>query len=48
MGKECRVLPSNAHCWENSFQHDRAVVKILFKSMMFLGERVETCYLCND
>lgn len=33
--KEFRVLPlplpfSNEHCWKNSFQHDRAVVKILF------------------
>lgn len=29
--KEFRVLPSNGgHCWENSFQHDRAVVKTLF------------------
>lgn len=29
--KEFRVLPSNGNCWEGSFQHDRAVVKILFK-----------------
>lgn len=28
--KEFRVLPSNGHRWENSFQHDRAVVKTLF------------------
>ena len=48
MDKELRVLPGTGHCWENSFQHDRALVKILFKSMTCLNERVEMCYSCND
>lgn len=48
MDKEFRVLPSNGNCQENSCQHDRAVVKILFKSMMCLNERVEMCYSRND
>lgn len=36
--KELRVLPSNGHCWENSFQCGSAVVRILFKSVLCLND----------
>lgn len=48
MDKEFQVLPSNGLCWGNSLHCDRAVGKILFKSMMCLNKCEEMCYLCND
>lgn len=46
--KEFRVLPRVTHCWWNSLQHDRAVVKILFKSVVCPNDHVGMCSSCNN